>query len=111
MALEIGSDVAKTLPSSVKNALGQMTGEQQAVFEEEYKKKMKSPLLMQLLAIFFPIHYFLLGRIGTGLIFLFTIGGVYVWWLIDIFRIRGVVDAHNEDAAKALLRDMKIMGS
>ena len=39
--LEISQSVADTLPSSVKNSLGKLEPDQQALFEEEYKRKMK----------------------------------------------------------------------
>ena len=109
MALEVVESIAKTLPSSVKNALAKMTAEDQAVFEEEYKKKMKSPVAYTLIAIFFPIHYFLLGKIGLGLAFWFTAAGLGIWWFVDIFRIRGIIRRENEEAATKQLRDMKIM--
>lgn len=111
MSLEISSGVSKALPSSVKNALGQMSREDQSVFEEEFKKKMKNPVLMLVLAIFFPIHYFMLGKIGLGIAFWISWGGFFIWYLIDIFRIWGMTQNYNEDLAKAQLRDMKIMNS
>lgn len=111
MSLSIGPSVANNLPSSVKNALSQMPFAQQAVFEDEFKHKMKSKGLFIALAIIFPIHHFLLGKAGLGLLYWLTGGGLGIWWLIDIFRVSGMVREHNEDVAKALVRDMKIMSA
>lgn len=111
MGLNLSNKVADTLPSSLKQALSQMTDNQQSTFEEEYKRKMKSRVTMQLLAIFFPIQHFLMDKTGTGVLFLLTFGGAGIWWIIDVFAIGGRVRNYNEDIARTLLRDMKIMGT
>lgn len=111
LALEIRSNVAKQLPSSVKNALGRMPGEQQAVFEEEYVDKRRSGLLMLLLSILFPIHFFFEGRVGLGILYWLTLGGFGIWWFIEILTVWGRTKRFNQDTATALLRDMKIMNS
>ena len=111
MSLEISTELANKLPSSVKNSLGKMPSEQQAVFEEEYSRKKRNPVLLLILAILFPIHFFLEGRVGMGLLYWITIGGFGIWWIIEIFLVWGRTNRYNEDQSKALLRDMKIMGS
>lgn len=111
MALEIRSEVAKQLPSSVKNALGRMPGDQQAVFEEEYVDKRRSAVLMLLLAILFPIHFFFEGRVGLGILYWLTLGGFGLWWLVEIVMVWGRTKRFNQDTATALLRDMKIMNA
>lgn len=109
MGLNVSNAVLDTLPSSLKQALGQLTDAQQAMFEEEYKRKMKPPMKMQLLAIFFPIQHFLMGKTGSGILFWITLGGFWIWWIIDMFAIGGRVRDFNEDIARTLLRDMKMM--
>lgn len=111
MGLEIRSDVAKQLPSSVKNALGRMPSEQQAVFEEEYVRKRRNAVLLLILSIFFPIHFFMENRIGLGIVYWLTLGGFGIWWFIEILTVWGRTSRYNEDAATALIRDMKIMNS
>ncbi len=111
MGLNVSNTVVDTLPSSLKQALGQMQEQQQATFEEEYKRKMKSPLTMQLLAIFFPVQHFLMGKTGLGILFWTTFFGFGVWWIIDVISISGRVKDYNEEIARTLLRDMKIMGN
>lgn len=88
-----------------------MPSEQQAVFEEEYDRKRRNVVLLGILAIFFPIHFFLEGRIVPGILYWITLGGFGIWWLIEIFTVWGRTSRYNEDAAKTILRDMKIMGS
>jgi TM2 domain-containing membrane protein YozV len=43
-----------------------------------------------LLALFFGVfgvHRFYVGKIGTGLLQLFTAGGLGLWWLLDLLVI------------------------
>lgn len=110
MTLNLSTRVADSLPSSVKQTLAQMPDAAQSTFEEEYKRKMKSPATLQLLAIFFPIQHFLLGKTGLGILFWLTFYGCGIWWLIEVFTISGQTRSYNEEIARALVRDMKIMG-
>ncbi len=110
MPLEIENSIADQLPSIVKEALSKMPPEKQSQFVEDYKRKSKSYGAMLALSILFPIQLFLLGKTGLGVAFLLTGGGCFVWWIVEIFLTNKRVREFNEDVAKAIMRDMKVMG-
>lgn len=53
----------------------------------QQKKSWSSTLLLCWLLGFFGIHRFYVGKIGTGLIQLFTFAGFGIWWFIDWIMI------------------------
>lgn len=110
MPLSISPSVADTLTSPVKQALGKMPEESQSTFEAEFTRKSRNPFLLFIFTII-GIHYFVLGEIGKGLFFWLTMGGLGVWWLIDLATSFKKTKAFNEDLAVTILRDMKVMGS
>jgi len=109
MSLEIESSVTDTLPSMVKTSLSKLPVDQQGQFADEYKRKMKNKTLMIVLAIFFPIQLFLLNKVGLGIAFILTGGGIGIWWIIEIFMTSKRVDEFNEELATKIMRDLKIM--
>lgn len=109
MALEIKPGIEKTLTTTVKSALSKMSTEEQMMFQEQYERKSKGSGLMIFLAIFFPIQLLLLGKIGIGIAFWLTCGGLGIWWLIEIFLAPKRVREYNEDIATKILTDIKIL--
>ena len=108
MTLQINNRTADKVPSSVKQALAKLSPERQATWEEEYTRKARSNVLMLLLAILFPIQFFVEGRVGLGLLFMFSWGGFGLWYLAEIFMVWGRTTAYNEELAKSVLRDIKL---
>lgn len=59
---------------------------------------MKSKTIAYVLWFFFGllgIHKFYLGKIGWGLLYMFTGGLLGIGWFIDLFTLGGQVDSYN----------------
>ena len=88
---------AGKLPSSQMHILKEkMMAMSEAEFERITYVQLTDPTLMLIISIFFGmlgIDRFALGDIGLGIGKLLTCGGIYIWWLVDIFYI---MDATRE---------------
>lgn len=109
MALEIEPSIANGLPPMVREALSKLPSERQSMFVEEYRRKSKSPALILLLAIFFPIQLFMLGKTGMAIAFWLTGGGLFFWYVVEIFMAIGRTRDFNRDVATAVVRDIKAL--
>ena len=50
-------------------------------------KKRLVALLLNFFFGFLGVHRFYVGKIGTGIFQFFTLGGLFIWTLIDLFTI------------------------
>ena len=69
---------------------GMHSSDRRAIGESSYDCSPKSKVVALIICIFFGefgIHYFYVGRIGKGLLYLFTFGLFGIGWFIDIIRI------------------------
>lgn len=68
--------------------------------------QMKDPIISLILSIvvgYLGIDRFYVGDIGLGVIKLITCGGLYIWWLIDIFLIMGKTRMRNYERLTQVL--------
>lgn len=110
MSMNIKPSLEKSLPSSVTIPLRRMDAESQEVFEIEYLKERRNRIVFQVLAIFSPlcpIHFFLEGRIRSGIFFWITVGGFFYWWVFEVARIWSRTGRHNVELAEKILNEMK----
>lgn len=91
------------LPATAVTAYASLGPEQQAAFNDVYNSRKRSMPLMMALAILFPIQLFLLGKIGLGILFLLTGGGLGVWFVIEWFLTPGRVRDYNTKVASETL--------
>ena len=98
----------KQIPDAVLRKLSSMGEDACLSFDEEFAKKKKSPMLAWFL-VSAGLHYAYIGRVWLTLAFIFTYGGLGVWWLIDLFRVKGMVRIHNRTIAIQVLKDIQVL--
>lgn len=95
-----------TFPVTLNPQLQRLPIEAQEAVQYDFDKRSKSVAVGIILAIF-GLHYLYLGRVGMFFLFWLTGGGFLIWWLVDIFRIAGVINSLNEDTARSLMVQYK----
>jgi len=100
--------LGKQIPEAVQRKVAAMDEINQEAFLSEFKKKCKSSNVACFFWLF-GFHYAYFGKWMIFIIFWLTCGGFGIWWLIDIFRLHGMVRDHNKTAAIDVLRDIQIL--
>jgi len=87
-----------------------MTDAQKILFTSRYNGEKKDRTLALILSIFLGelgVDRFYAGDIRIGFGKLLTLGGLGLWWLIDIFLIMGRIDAINNKVANQIAREVR----
>jgi hypothetical protein len=107
----VGSTVADNLPAMVKNELARLSAAKQAEFLEEYNRKSRQTAIAYVLWFFLGFHYVYQKKWGIQILFWLTSGGFFVWWLVDAFRVPGMIKNYNKDVAIDTLRNLKAISA
>lgn len=99
------SDLSQHLQAS----FSKLTEEQQNFFLQEYNKRKKDTTVMILLAIFFPIQLFFLGKTGLGIAYLLTGGGCGIWYIVEIFMTSSRTKDYNDELAGKIMQEVKAL--
>lgn len=105
----IPRSIADNLPAMVRHELVKLTPQRQEEFVEEYRRKAKSVGVALLLWLLLGWHYAYLRKWGNQILFWVTLGGLLLWWFIDLFRLPGMIRDYNKDVSLDVLRDLKIL--
>jgi TM2 domain len=97
------------LPAAVKIAESKLDPKLRKAFNRDFARRRKSLIAAYLAWFLLGWHYLYLGRIGLQFAFWFTLGGIGLWWLMDFFRLPGIVTRLNEDMARELMAQYRIM--
>lgn len=90
-------------------SLYDLTERELLILREEVDSRKKSVAATWLLWLFlgvFGAHRFYLGRIGTGIAMLLTVGGLLIWSLVDAFLIPGMLRANKRQVQKEVLEEI-----
>ena len=63
--------------------------------KRELQGEIKSKGTAFLMYWFLGAHYAYLGKWGVQLAYWFTLGGLGIWLMVDLFRVGGLVKRHN----------------
>jgi len=96
------------MPEAVAQKVESMELVNQAAFEDEFNKKRKS-LGTSYFFWLFGFHYLYMGKFMTFIFFFITFGGLFIWWLFDVFRLPSIVRNHNKTVALSVLRDIQVL--
>jgi len=77
-------------------------------FSREYSSSRKSKALAFFILLPFGLHYAYVGRWWLSIAFIFTLGGMFVWWFVDTFRVCKMIRKYNEELAFTLYRKYKV---
>lgn len=93
----------------VQKKYNSLASEQKQIFIDEYNRKKKTKWVAFILWFFLGWHYAYLKKWGWLILFLFTVGGFFIWWIIDLFRVSKMVNEYNNNLALEILRDITLI--
>ena len=114
--LYVQGRITDRLPTVVRSQLAGLSPNEQNQYLEEYHRKCKKLYLAYIFWFLSPfllmigVHYIYFGKPGWAIMFWVSIGGLFIWWFIDIFRMPSIVRSFNKDVAVDVLRNMRAMG-
>ncbi|RNI29245.1 TM2 domain-containing protein [Rufibacter latericius] len=97
------------LPDLVRMDLPTLPPQTQNDFFTQYVQRKKSTGFAYLLWVFFGLHYAYVNRWGLQFLFWITAGGLGIWWLVDLFRMPGIVRRYNHKQALECLGSVRMM--
>ena len=61
------------------------------------------------LCCFFCIHYFYLRKPVRNILYWITYGGFFIWAIIDLFRMKSLVEKCNETIVQKLIQEATLL--
>lgn len=89
-----------------------LTTEELQLLSSEMNKKQKSTGTTWLLWFFtggFGGHRFYLGKTGTAVAMMLTLGGLGFWTFIDLFLLNGMIRDTNERVENEILSEIRLL--
>jgi hypothetical protein len=98
------------LPASVQNLVKKMNDSDKKAFLIEFNQRQKSTLFSYLLWPLGGLYYAYNKKIGLQFILWLTalVGIGFIWWIIDLFRIPGIVESANNQIAREIAQTLSL---
>ena len=93
-------------------SLHDLTERELLILRQEVDGRRKSVAATWLLWLFLGelgAHRFYLGRVGSGIAMLLTLGGLLIWALVDAFLIPGMLRANKREVEAEVLQEIAAM--
>jgi hypothetical protein len=103
----IPEKILTEIPVAVRDEARQLPRENQELFTEGYRKKKKNVLIAYLLCLLYGTHNVYLEKTDLAFWFWLTAGAFLIWWVIEFFRIPGMVREYNRSVARVMLADVR----
>lgn len=97
-------------PTFVTTQLAKMSQEGRDMFYAEYNQRSKSVIVAYLAWLCLGWHYVYTKNWFLQLLYWATLGGMFIWMSIDLFRMPRIVRSYNRKVAVQILRDLKSVG-
>ncbi len=98
-----------SLPLAIKSAYDSLTDLEKASFTDLSNRRQKAVGMGYVLWFLVGLHYAYTRKWGLQFLFWFTVGGVGVWWIIDFFRVPGIIRQYNDNVMVDSMKDIKAM--
>jgi TM2 domain-containing membrane protein YozV len=100
--MELPIEVRAMLTPSQLRRFNELTEFEQQSFLYEISKHLVKPTTLLILTIL-GIHYIYLKQIGKQFKFWFTLGGLVIWYLLDLINYRKKAEEHNQSIIQRYL--------
>lgn len=121
----VSKTVLKSLPIMVQDELNKLDLYQQHAFLDEYNRRKKTKIFAYVLWFLLGWHYGYVGKWGVqllylvtwwsffcsfntyGFLFLFMFICVFVWCIVDLFRIPTIINTYNKNLSIDILKELR----
>jgi len=94
------------VPIDILEKVHKLPADQRAEFWAEYNSGAKTTTVGYLLWLI-GLHYLYVGKLGTEILYLITLGGFFIWAIIDFFRMPSIINEYNRKVSEQALRNAK----
>jgi hypothetical protein len=95
------------VPERVRGELAALPASTRAAFDEAFRRRARSTTTAYVTWILVGGQYGYVGRWALQILFWVTLGGLMVWWVVDLFRIPGMVRRYNERVSHDILESLR----